>query len=67
MKTKLLIALLAVVALLSGCGETKTITCDSCGKTQEVKADSQMDDSWIIYCQECEARIVGGDSAASGN
>lgn len=57
MKTKLLIALLAVVALLSGCGETKTITCDSCGKTQEVKADSRMDDSWIIYCEDCEPSV----------
>ncbi|MBR5126178.1 MAG: hypothetical protein IKU68_05535 [Oscillospiraceae bacterium] len=56
MKAKLLIALLAVL-LLSGCGETKTITCDGCGKTQQIKASSNMDDSWIIYCEECEPQM----------
>ena len=57
MNAKLLIALTAMLLLLTGCGGSKTITCDGCGKTQKISAGSKMDDSWIIYCQECEAKL----------
>lgn len=57
MNAKLLIALTAMLLLLTGCGGSKTITCDDCGKTQKISTSSKMDDSWIIYCQECEAKL----------
>ena len=43
---------LALVFTLMACGkETVTLHCDGCGK--EVQADPQMDESWIIFCDEC--------------
>ena len=53
--------LLAALLLLTGCGETKTVTCDGCGKAVEIKADSNMDDSWIVFCGECETDLFGED------
>ena len=39
---------------LTACGK-KTLHCDLCGK--EVSADSNMDEDWIIYCEECEPEL----------
>lgn len=58
MKTRFWIFVL-ICALLSGCGETKTVTCDRCGEPQRVQASSNMDDSWIIYCADCEKELFG--------
>lgn len=50
----LLVALLMLG--LFGCGSKKVeLTCDGCGKT--VYGDSKMDDSWIIFCKDCEPDI----------
>ena len=57
--------LLCLVALLTGCGEKKTVTCDGCGKAQTLDAGSRMDDSWIIYCKECYVRLFGEDGLIS--
>ena len=65
MKGKLLIALLAILLVLPGCAKTKTVTCDGCGKQQQIDAGSKMDDSWIIYCKECEERLFGEDGVVS--
>ena len=53
MKKMMVFLLTAVLALmLMACGkETVTLHCDGCGK--EVQADPQMDESWIIFCDEC--------------
>ena len=67
MKGKLLILLLAVLLLLTACGKTRTIACDGCGKQQEIKASSNMDDSWIIYCRECEDQLMDKNGAEAGN
>lgn len=57
-KLVLLIALVGVMlAMLNGCGEKKTLICDGCGKEVQVKADSNMDDSWIIFCADCEKEL----------
>lgn len=66
MKVKILIALLAAL-LLIGCGKTKTVTCDGCGKEQEIEAKSNMDDGWIIYCEECQVEFFGEDGLVSEN
>lgn len=54
---KILIALMAALTLfvLASCGETetKTLTCDGCGKDVEVEADSAMEEEWIVFCEDC--------------
>ena len=53
-KATILFVILALVTCMSACGkETKELTCDGCGKTVAVEADSNMDDSWILFCEEC--------------
>ena len=57
--------LICLIALLAGCGEKKTVSCDRCGKPQTVGAGSKMDDSWIVYCNECYVSIFGEDGLIS--
>lgn len=59
MKSKIMVLLLTVALLLSGCGKAKTVSCDRCGEPQKVKASSNVDDSWIIYCTDCEKELFG--------
>ena len=50
----ILLAVLAMAIGMTACAkETKELTCDGCGKTVTVDADSNMDDSWILFCEEC--------------
>ncbi len=63
MKTLLAVLLMAVMMLaLGGCGEGKTLTCDGCGTAVEADADSNADDSWQIYCDDCEEKLDLGVS-----
>lgn len=62
MKTKIfaLIAAMMMILTLFGCQKkTKTVTCDGCGTEVLIEADSNMDDSWIIYCEDCELEFFG--------
>ena len=61
----LAVTLLCLVALLAGCGERKTVTCDGCGKEQKVEPGSKMDDSWIVYCDECYTEFFGEEGLIS--
>lgn len=47
------LALLSIMTVLSSCGEKKILHCDKCGKEIEVDADSNMDEDWILFCDEC--------------
>jgi hypothetical protein len=58
---KMLISLLVILLMLAGCGARKTVTCDGCGKQLQIKANSNMDDSWIIYCDACNKEFFGED------
>lgn len=60
MAKRLLAVLLAVamLALLGGCGEKRTVHCDGCGKEMFVDAGSNMDEDWIIFCPDCEVDVV---------
>ncbi len=53
----LLLIVLAAALLLVGCGATKTLHCDRCGKAVRVSADSNMDEDWILYCRDCEKAL----------
>ena len=65
MKIKFLILSLVALLLLTGCGEKKAVTCDGCGKTIEIEANSNMDDSWIVYCDGCYTEFFGEDGLVS--
>ena len=57
---KLAVFLMVSLLLLSlvGCmAEDKLLTCDGCGKIVHVSGDSNMEDSWLIFCEECEADL----------
>ena len=54
-----LAALLALILLLTGCGGTKTVTCDHCGKDITLSEDSNITDEWIVFCKECEESLFG--------
>ena len=47
------VAILLLAFCITSCGEKKELICDSCGKTVEVAADSNMTDEWILFCKEC--------------
>ena len=53
----LLLIVLAAALLLVGCGATKTLHCDRCGREVRVSADSNMDEDWILYCRDCEKAL----------
>ena len=49
---------LAMALAVSGCGKTKTLTCDGCGKTVEVSESSNMTDEWLVFCEDCQDDVV---------
>lgn len=66
MKKRMFLLALAALLTLAGCAEeTKTVICDGCGKELTIDADSNMDDSWIIYCHDCEIEFFGEDGLVS--
>ena len=56
---KILLALLLVLSLLalSACGEKRIVHCDGCGKELQVNANSNMDEDWIILCEDCQKEL----------
>ena len=68
MKKVLLALLIATLLLtaLAGCGKTKTLHCDNCNKEVAVEEDSNMEEEWIIYCEECNEELFGDDPLLSG-
>ena len=61
----LLIALLVLLAVLTGCGEPKTVSCDHCGATIELTKDSNITDEWIVFCKTCEEELFGDNPVVS--
>ena len=57
--------MISLIFAVVGCA-TKTLTCDHCGKEVKVKESSNMDDSWIIYCDKCNEQLFGNDPLLSG-
>ena len=58
MMKKLMVFLLALVMLpaLYGCG-TKTLHCDGCGAEVKVEKSSNMEEDWLVLCEECNQEI----------
>ena len=63
MKKKLIIigAVAASLVLLSACGEKKILHCDACGEEVKVKASSNMEEDWLIYCEKCNEEFFAND------
>lgn len=65
---KKLLCILMVISfmfVMVGCGATKTLHCDKCGKEIQVKESSNMEENWIIYCSECNEEIFGDNPVVS--
>lgn len=56
--------ILALAVTVCACGEeAKTLHCDNCGKAVTVEGDSNMDESWSIYCKECDEKLFSSHPA----
>ena len=62
MKRCVLISMILTAALLTfgGCG-TKTLHCDGCNKELKVSKSSNMEEDWIIFCEDCEEEVFGDE------
>ena len=62
MAKRFIALILAAVMLLTltACGAEKILHCDYCGAEVKVKADSNMEEDWIIYCGPCNEELFGG-------
>lgn len=60
----LLLALVLILTLVA-CGNTKTVTCDHCGKEIALESGSNITDDWIVYCKTCEKELFGEDGLIS--
>ena len=60
---KKLVVLLVICSLIvvAGCGKTKVLHCDHCNKEVTVEESSNMEEDWIIYCEECNEKLFGDD------
>ncbi len=61
--TVILILALLLSLSVAGCGENKILHCDHCNAEVEVGNKSNMTEEWIIYCEECNEKLFGDDSA----
>lgn len=59
-KTVIAVLLLLLLLCVAGCG-SKVLHCDHCGKEISVKESSNMEEDWIIYCEECNEELFEGD------
>ena len=55
-----IILVLILILSLSACS-FKTLHCDHCGKEIKVTENNQMEEDWIIYCEECNKKLFGDD------
>lgn len=63
----LLLTATLLLATMVGCGKTKTLHCDHCKKEVTVEEDSNMEEGWLIYCEECNEELFGDDPLLGGN
>ena len=52
-KIHILLFVLVMLFTVSSCGAEKILHCDKCNTEVKVAADSEMDESWTIYCSDC--------------
>ena len=59
MKVRFLALVMVLLLVLVGCGETRTVKCDNCGEDVKVEDGSNIEDSWIVYCEACYKKRFG--------
>ena len=40
-----------------GCGKTRIVHCDRCGKEITVPENSNVTEEWILFCEDCEKEV----------
>lgn len=65
-KALCILMILGLIFTMVGCSATKTLHCDHCGKEAKVKASSNMEEDWIIYCEECNEKLFGDNPLLNG-
>lgn len=65
-KALCLILSACILFAVTGCVKTKPLHCDYCNKVVDVKENSDMDEDWIIYCEECNEELFGDDPVLGG-
>ena len=60
---RIIFACLVIVLsfVVFGCGEKKILHCDNCQIEVKVDSSSNMEEDWIIYCEECNKELFGED------
>ena len=60
------IMVISCIFIMAGCSATKTLHCDNCNKEVKVKENSNMDESWAIFCDECNEELFGDNPLLNG-
>ena len=65
-KMLFIVSVLCIAAMMAGC-KTKVLHCDHCDKEVVAKQDSNMEEDWIIYCDECNEDLFDDDPILGGD
>ena len=61
------LAAASLLFALGGCAKTKTLHCDKCNEEIVVKENSDMNEDWGIYCEDCHEELFGNDPVLGNN
>lgn len=56
-----IIMVLCLFLALAGCGKKKTLHCDRCNAEVVVDEKNNMEEDWIIYCEDCNEELFADD------
>ena len=43
-----------MLLMFAGCGKSRIVHCDGCGKEIAIEASSNIEESWIVFCDKCD-------------
>lgn len=55
------VLVISVLFVFSGCGKTKVLHCDYCNREITVLESNEMNEDWIIYCEDCNEELFSDD------
>ena len=68
MKKFLYILIFTVLLLtLASCGKTKILHCDNCNAEISVSENSNMDEEWTVFCDECNEELFADNPLLNGD
>lgn len=65
-KTLIILMMIGCILIMVGCSATKILHCDNCNKEVEVQKSSNMEESWLIYCEGCNEELFGDNPLLNG-